>query len=78
MTAKGAMQWMRALARTATKRPEASPFVELTSGRDISIRLSDPLPYELDGGDRKATDRIRVRVESEAAVVCVPDEEANR
>ena len=78
VTAKGAMQWARALARTATKAPEQSPYVELTSGKKISIRLEKPMLYELDGGDRKRTDRIRVRVEPGAATICVPDEAADR
>ena len=78
VTAKGAMQWARALARTATKSPEQSPYVELTSGKKISIRLDKPMLYELDGGDRKRADRIRIRVEPGAATFCVPDEEAVR
>jgi diacylglycerol kinase (ATP) len=78
VTAKSATQWMRALARTATGRPERSPFVHLTSGKRISIRLGAAMPYELDGGDRPPTDRIRVRVAPGAAIFCVPDEEADR
>jgi diacylglycerol kinase family enzyme len=74
VTAKSATQWMRALARTATGRPERSPFVHLTSAKKLSIRLADPMPYELDGGDRPPTDRIRVRVAPGAAIFCVPDE----
>jgi diacylglycerol kinase (ATP) len=78
VTAKSATEWMRALASTAAGRPERSPFVHLTSGKKISIRLAASLPYELDGGDRAATDRIRVRVQPLAATFCVPDEEADR
>jgi YegS/Rv2252/BmrU family lipid kinase len=78
VTAKSATQWMRALARTATGRPERSPFVHLTSAERVSIRLASAMPYELDGGDRPATDRIRVRVVPGKAIVCVPDEAAER
>jgi diacylglycerol kinase family enzyme len=78
VTAKSATQWIRALARTAAGRPERSPFVHLTSGSKISIRLDAPMPYELDGGDRPATNRIRIRVAPDAAVFCVPDEAADR
>ena len=77
VTARGALQWIRALARTAAGEPERSPFVELTSGRKIDVRLDRPMPYELDGGARASTKRLRIRVEPDAVVVCVPDEHAH-
>ena len=33
------------------------------------------MPYELDGGDRKPTKHLKVRVEPAAITVCVPEEE---
>ena len=76
VTAKSATQWMRALARTAAGQPERSPFVHLTSGKKITVRLARATPYELDGGDRPATERVRVRVAPGAATFCVPEETA--
>ena len=52
VTAEGAIQWIRALGRTALGDAEKSPFVQITSGKKIDVRLSRPSPYELDGGDR--------------------------
>jgi diacylglycerol kinase (ATP) len=77
VTAKGATQWIRALARTAVGAPEQSPFVEMTSGRKVDIRLDCRIPYEVDGGDREPTKRLRVRVAPGAVTVCVAAEEEN-
>lgn len=73
VTAKGRWQWTRTLARTAAGQAPASPFVETARGRHFDIRFSRPLEYEVDGGDRKKTKRLRVSVHAEALVVCVPD-----
>ncbi len=78
VTADGMLQWARALARTATGKPERSPFVELTSGRKFSVRFDRPVPYELDGGDRTKAKRLKVRIEPAAVTVCVPTTEASR
>jgi diacylglycerol kinase family enzyme len=73
VTAQGVWQWMRALTRTATGTPAKSPFIEMTSGHKFSVRFSHPVVYEIDGGDRKPTKRLRVRVEPGAITVCVPE-----
>jgi len=72
VTAKGLWQWTRTLARTATGDASSSPFVQTARGRSFDIRFADPLPYELDGGDRKKTRRLRIKVHHEALTVCVP------
>lgn len=74
VTANGVVEWLRALGRTAIGSPERSPFVELTSGARIVIKLDRAVPYELDGGARSATEKLRFRVEPDAAIVCVPEE----
>lgn len=73
VTANGAAQWVRALARTATKKPQKSKFVQLTSGRKFDVKLDRKLPFELDGGDRPAAKRLRVAAQPAAVTVCVPD-----
>lgn len=73
VTARGAWQWTRALTRTAVGHAAKSPFVETASGHTISIRLKKKLPYELDGADRKAKDRLEIRVEPGALDVRVPE-----
>jgi YegS/Rv2252/BmrU family lipid kinase len=72
VTAKGAWQWARTLAKTAAGEAASSPFVETARGRSFDIRFDDPLPYELDGGDRKKTRRLKIKVHHEALTVCVP------
>jgi diacylglycerol kinase (ATP) len=74
VTAKGAWQWARTLAKTAAGDAAASPFVETARGRSFDVRFADPLPYELDGGDRKKTRRLKIKVHHEALTVCVPAE----
>jgi diacylglycerol kinase (ATP) len=75
VTAKGALQWIRALGRTAAGTPERSPFVELTSGRKIDIRLDRRVAYELDGGVRPATKRLKIQVIPAAVTVCIAAED---
>jgi diacylglycerol kinase (ATP) len=72
VTAKGRWQWSKTLARTVSGNAPASPFVETARGRKFDVRFSKPVPYELDGGDRKETRRLRVKVRPEAVTVCVP------
>jgi hypothetical protein len=36
------------------------------------VRFSKPIPYELDGGHRKKTRRLRVSVKPDAVTICVP------
>jgi YegS/Rv2252/BmrU family lipid kinase len=72
VTANGVVQWGRTLARTATGKPERSPFVRVTSGRAIDVKLDRKVLYELDGGDRTKTKTLKVRVEPKAVTVCVP------
>lgn len=72
VTAKGPWQWTRTLARTAAGDAASSPFVETARGRSFDIKFAEPLPYELDGGDRKKTRRLKIKVHHEALTVCVP------
>jgi YegS/Rv2252/BmrU family lipid kinase len=72
VTAHGAVQWARALARAVVGDPARSPFVHTTNGRRIRVDLDRKMPYELDGGDRKKTARLDVGVECHAIQVCVP------
>lgn len=76
VTAKGAVQWSRVLARLAAGSSEKSPFTRLTSGRKIDVRFDEKVAYELDGGDRGRTKKLEVRIEPAAITVCVPQEAA--
>jgi diacylglycerol kinase family enzyme len=72
VTARGAVQWARALVRAIAGDPAQSPFVRTTNGRKIRVDLGRKMPYELDGGDRKQTDHLKIDVEYHAIQVCVP------
>jgi YegS/Rv2252/BmrU family lipid kinase len=75
VTAHGVTQWARALARTAAGSADRSPFVQTTQARKIRVKLDRAVPYELDGGAKRATDRLRIRIEPAAVTVCVPAQE---
>ena len=46
----------------------------MTSAKRIDVKFAETTPYELDGGDRGAVKRMKVRVEPAAIRICVPDE----
>lgn len=71
-TAHGALQWARTLGRMAAGRSEESPFVRITRGRRIDVRFADKMTYELDGGDRTRTKRLKARVKPGAITIRVP------
>jgi len=72
VTARIVGQWLRVLSRVARGRPERSPFVEMTRGKKIVVRLSRKLAYELDGGVRPPAKRLKVRAEADAVTVRAP------
>jgi len=72
VTAKNGWQWLRVLARAASGSVARSPFVQLTRGREIVVKLGRKRAYELDGGIRPAARRLRVQVEPAALTVCTP------
>jgi diacylglycerol kinase family enzyme len=78
VTARNPADWARVLARIATGQPARSPFVRMTQGRDIKVRFDRPFPCELDGGKRKAAEKLRIRVHSASVRVCVPRGAAGR
>jgi diacylglycerol kinase (ATP) len=72
VTAGNRVEWARTLARLATGSPQRSPFVRLTRGERVRIRLDRPLPYELDGGKRPAAKKLRITVHPGSVTICVP------
>jgi diacylglycerol kinase family enzyme len=71
VTAEGAVQWLRVLTRVALHRGQTSPFVRTLQGRTVDVRFDRPVVYELDGGTRPATDRLRFEVKPAAISVRV-------
>jgi YegS/Rv2252/BmrU family lipid kinase len=72
LTSEGPVQLVRAVTRTALGSAEKSPFVRVTQGRKLRVKLDRKVPYELDGGDRKKVKSFKVDAEPGAITVCVP------
>jgi YegS/Rv2252/BmrU family lipid kinase len=72
LTSEGPVQLMRAATRTVLGNAEKSPFVRITQGRKVRVKLDRKVRYELDGGDRKKVRSFKVDVEPGAITVCVP------
>lgn len=72
MTAEGPVQWARAFGRLAFGRSDRSPFIRITRARKVVVRLGTPRAFELDGGARGATERLKARVVPGGLTVCVP------
>ncbi|GIF65522.1 diacylglycerol kinase [Asanoa ishikariensis] len=71
-TAEGALQWARTLGRMATGRSEGSPFIKMTAGQKIRVKLAEPLTYEIDGGARGSAGKLKVRAVPAAVTLCLP------
>jgi diacylglycerol kinase family enzyme len=72
VTAKNPVEWARTLGRVALGKSEKSPFVQLTRGKKFRVRFDRPLLYELDGGTRPATAKMRIKVHPSSITICVP------
>lgn len=72
LTSESPAQLVRAAARTAVGSAEKSPFVRITQGRSLRVKLDEETPYELDGGDRKEVRKFKVDIEPGAITLCVP------
>ena len=74
VSAKGRLQWLRVLSRViAHGEVDRSPFVQSTQATKIDVRFDKKVPYELDGGARGKTKRLKVRVKARSVIVCVPE-----
>jgi len=65
-------QWVRAVTRVVVDRAENSPYVEVCRGRKVRVTLKHPLAYEIDGGDRPKTRKLRIDVKPASVAVRVP------
>jgi YegS/Rv2252/BmrU family lipid kinase len=72
VTAKNPVQWARTFARMARGQAAVSPFVKVTQGKTFRIRFDRKVRYELDGGARKASKKLRIKVHPGSVTVCVP------
>lgn len=72
VTAKGWLDWLQVLVRIATRNTERSEMLTTTRGRKISVRLGRSMRYQLDGGARKKSKKLKVRTVPSAVCICVP------
>lgn len=72
VSASTPVEWTRAVTRVVVDRAEKSPFIDVTSGRKIRVTLKKKLAYEIDGGDRTPTRKLRIDVRPASVTVCVP------
>ena len=77
VTAEGAVEWLRVLARVALHHGPSSRFVQCIQGQTVDVRFDQPVAYELDGGLRPPTDRLRFEIKPAAVTIRVPVPEAN-
>ena len=71
-SAEGLGDWARTMAKTVIGAAEKSPFVQVTKAKKVVVELSRKVPYELDGGERGATKRLKAKVEPGALKVRIP------
>jgi diacylglycerol kinase (ATP) len=72
VTADGVLDWSRMITRAVAGSVTQSPFAQTTKARDVKVKLSRKVVYELDGGDRTKVKSFKVKVEPGAISVCVP------
>ncbi len=72
VTARNPVQWARTFGSLALGHPERSPFAEVAQGTDFKLRFDQKVRFELDGGARPASKKLRVKVRRNSVTVCVP------
>ncbi len=72
LTADRLKDWLTIGWRLMRNRAQPPELVERFTGTSIVVELDDPTPYELDGEDREATDRLEFEIEPSALEVRCP------
>jgi YegS/Rv2252/BmrU family lipid kinase len=72
VTAHSTSEWLRVFSLLAVGRVDRSPFVKTTRGKKIVILLGRKTPFELDGGVRSSTKRLKIHIEPSAISICAP------
>ena len=77
VTADGVLDWSRMMGRAVAGSLGDSPFTQTTKARDVKVKLSRKVLYELDGGDRTKVKSFKVKIEPRAISVCVPPQKGS-
>jgi diacylglycerol kinase (ATP) len=72
VTARNPVQWARTFGWLALGHAERSPFTMVTQGKKFRIRFDQKVRFELDGGARPASRKLRIKVRPSSVTVCVP------
>jgi diacylglycerol kinase (ATP) len=72
VTAEGVREWAGTMVRAVVGTASKSPHAQTTKVRSVRIKMDRKVPYEIDGGERKKTRKLRVEIEPDAVQVCVP------
>lgn len=72
VTARNPVQWAWTLGQLARGHPEQSPFAKFTRGKQFRVQFDQKVRYELDGGARPASKKLRIKVRPGSVTVCVP------
>jgi diacylglycerol kinase (ATP) len=76
VSAESLTQWARLFGKAVISHAENSSLLTTTSGRKVTIELAHKQAYELDGGDRPKTKKLKIRVRPHAISLCVPESSA--
>ena len=75
INAEGALQWLRVLGRVVGRGDvDRSRLVQSTQAKKIDVEFSEKLRYEVDGGARTKTRRLKIRIKPKSLIVCTPRE----
>ena len=72
VTAQSRLQWLRTIGRVLVGRAERSPFVATARGTRMTVSFDRKTKYEIDGGARGTTKKLKVRLHQASIAVCVP------
>lgn len=69
LSARGVRQWSSVLWRLLRGRPQRTELVHRYQGREVSVTLSRPVAYEIDGEIRDPAANLSFRIEPRALTV---------
>ncbi len=72
VTAQSFGEWARTIGTVAFGHSSDSPFVVTARGSKMKVSLERPTIYQLDGGVRKKTKKLRFKVQPQSITICVP------
>ena len=69
VTSKNVWEWAQVFLRIATDTKGTSPLLQRATARKITVRLQRKRRYEVDGGVRPATKKLKIRIRAKAITV---------